>query len=103
MSDELYTALNTFMAFPYLETLDGYEQLARSAGLEVVGRQDCTADFARHVQLYLDALKERHRATLEADYGREMYAEVERGLTLWRDASAAGHVGRGELVGRKPD
>ena len=61
MSDELYTALNTFMTFPYLESLDGYETLARSAGLNVIERQDLTPDFARHVQLYLDALRNSRR------------------------------------------
>ena len=40
MSDELSTALNTFMVFPYLETLEGYAELAQSAGLEVIERED---------------------------------------------------------------
>ena len=102
MSDELYTALNTFMAFPYLESLDGYEALARSAGLSVIEREDLTTDFARHVQQYLDALRNSHRAAVEAGYGRQMYDDVERGLVMWRDASAAGQVGRGQLIARKP-
>jgi len=102
MSDELYTALNTFMTFPYLESLDGYETLARSAGLNVIERQDLTPDFARHVQLYLDALRNSHRAAVEAGFGRQVYDDVERGLVMWRDASAAGQVGRGQIIARKP-
>jgi len=102
MSDELWTALNTFMVFPYLETLDGYVKLAESASLKVVEREDLTPDFARHVQMYLDALKDKHRAAIVAGYGQQMYDDVEQGLTMWRDASAASQVGRGRIIARKP-
>jgi ubiquinone/menaquinone biosynthesis C-methylase UbiE len=101
LSDDLWTALNSFMVFPYLETLDGYARLAEAAGLSVVERQDLSADFARHVQGYFEALTNGRRAAIVAAYGQEMYGVVERGLTLWRDASAAGLVGRGRMVARK--
>ena len=102
MSDELCMALNTFMVFPYMETLDGYATLAESAGLNVTLCEDLSADFARHVQSYLDALSLTHRAGIVAAYGQPMYDEVLRGITMWRDASAAGQVGRGRMVARKP-
>jgi ubiquinone/menaquinone biosynthesis C-methylase UbiE len=101
MSDEVWTALNTFMVFPYLETLDGYAKLAESAGLEVIEREDLTPDFARHVQLYADALTNRHCSGIVSSFGRELFDEVERGIGLWRDASAAGQVGRGRIIARK--
>jgi ubiquinone/menaquinone biosynthesis C-methylase UbiE len=102
MSDELCAALNSFMAFPYLETLDGYAALAESAGLTVLEREDLTPHFARHVQGYLEALTNGHRAVIVAGYGQTMYEDVERGLTMWRDASAAGQVGRGRIIARRP-
>jgi len=102
MSDQQWTALNNFMVFPYLETLDGYVGLAEAAGLKVVEREDLSPDFARHVQGYLDALTNGHRAAVVAAYGRETYEGVEQGLTMWRDASAAGQVGRGRIIARKP-
>ena len=101
MSDERWTALNTFMVFPYLETLDGYARLAESAGLDVVVREDLSVDFARHVQRYLDAIEGAYRPDIVAAYGQQMYDEVERGIRLWRDASAAGQVGRGRIIARK--
>ena len=101
MSDELWTTLHAFMAFPYMETLDGYARLAEGAGLRVAEQEDLSPDFARHVQLYLDALQKTHRAVVVAGYGQAMYDEVERGLILWRDASAAGQVGRGRIIARK--
>jgi ubiquinone/menaquinone biosynthesis C-methylase UbiE len=99
--DALWTALHAFMAFPYMETLGGYAQLAEAAGLRVVEQEDLSPDFARHVQLYLDALQKTHRTAVVAGYGQPMYDEVERGLILWRDASAAGQVGRGRIIARK--
>jgi ubiquinone/menaquinone biosynthesis C-methylase UbiE len=102
MSDRQWTALNSFMVFPYLETLDGYARLAEAAGLKVVELEDLSPDFARHVQGYFDALTGSHRDAIVAAYGQEMYAAVEHGLSMWRDASAMGQVGRGRIVARKP-
>jgi SAM-dependent methyltransferase len=102
MSDERWAALNGFMVFPYLETLDGYVKLAEMAGLQISEREDLSPDFARHIQGYYDALTNGHRAAIVAAYGEDLYEGVKQGLTMWRDASAAGEVGRGRIVARKP-
>jgi ubiquinone/menaquinone biosynthesis C-methylase UbiE len=102
MTDGEWTALHTFMVFPYMETLDGYAALAEAAGLEVIEKEDITPDFAEHVQMYLDMLQNQLKQDIINAYGQEMYDEVERGLMLWRDASAAGKVGRGRIVAHKP-
>jgi len=101
MNDEDWAALNTFMVFPYMETLDGYAALAETAGLTVVEKEDLTPDFAAHVQGYLDMVQNDCRQGIVDSYGQEMCDAVEQGITLWRDASAAGKVGRGRLVARK--
>lgn len=102
MTDEEWTALHTFMVFPYMETLDGYAALAQSAGLEVAEAEDLTSDFAEHVRMYLEVFRDQLKQGVVDAYGPEMYGEVERGLVLWRDASAAGQVGRGRIVAHKP-
>lgn len=101
MTDDEWTALNNFMVFPYMETLDGYAMLAEQAGLTVAEKEDLTPDFAAHVQSYLDMVQNQYRQAIIDNYGKEMYDAVEAGITLWRDASAAGKVGRGRLVARK--
>jgi SAM-dependent methyltransferase len=101
MTDERWTALNTFMVFPYLETLDGYAALVRSAGLTVVEREDLSAEFARYLHRYLGELESRHRHAIVDAYGQDMYDDVERGITMWRDAAVAGEVGRGRVIARK--
>jgi ubiquinone/menaquinone biosynthesis C-methylase UbiE len=101
MTEEEVMALNTFMVFPYMETLDGYAALTEQAGLTVVEKEDLTPDFATHVQGYLDMVQNDFRQAIIDNYGKEMYDAVEQGITLWRDASAAGKVGRGRLIARK--
>jgi ubiquinone/menaquinone biosynthesis C-methylase UbiE len=101
MTDEEWTALHTFMVFPYMETLEGYASLARAAGLTIVEKEDLTPDFAKHCQMYLDALQNDHKPAIVDAYGQEMYDAVEGGLILWRDSSAAGKVGRGRIIARK--
>jgi hypothetical protein len=69
--------------------------------MTVVEKEDLSPDFARHIQIYLDKVQNELRQDIVDNYGREMYDEVVRGITLWRDASAAGKVGRGRLIARK--
>ncbi|NTW55770.1 MAG: methyltransferase domain-containing protein [Chlorobiaceae bacterium] len=101
MTGDEWLALNTFMVFPYMETLGGYAALAENAGLEVIEKEDLTPDFADNIQMYLDKVQNEFRQAIVENYGQDMYAEVERGIALWRDASAAGKVGRGRILARK--
>jgi len=103
MTDEEWLALHEFMVFPYMETLDGYAALAKAAGLEVIEKEDLSPDFAEHVPVYLGLVQSQYRQDIINGYGQEMYDQVVRGLTLWRDASAAGKVGRGRFIARKPN
>jgi SAM-dependent methyltransferase len=102
MSDDEWEALHTFMVFPYMETLDGYARLAAGAGLTVLEREDLSADFAAHIPVYLDMVRTQFRQAILDNYGQQMYDGVVEGLVLWRDAAAAGKVGRGRLIARKP-
>ncbi|MEI6651124.1 MAG: methyltransferase domain-containing protein, partial [Chlorobiaceae bacterium] len=101
MSNDEWQALCTFMVFPSMETLDGYATLVETAGLTVIEKEDLSPDFARHIQLYLYNVQNEFRQGILDNYGHEMYDEVVRGITLWRDASAAGKVGRGRIIARK--
>ncbi|WP_449257787.1 methyltransferase domain-containing protein [Chlorobium limicola] len=101
MPAEEWQALHEFMVFPYMETLEGYATMAENAGLRVIEKEDLTPDFTTHIQTYLDNVQNDFRQGIVDNYGQEMYDEVVRGITLWRDASAAGKTGRGRLVARK--
>ena len=85
-----------------METLTGYAQLATNAGLTVVEQEDLSADFAAHIPVYLDMVQPQFKQAILDNYGQAMYDGVVDGLVLWRDAAAAGKVGRGRLIARKP-
>ena len=102
MTDEEWMALHVFMVFPYMETLDGYASLTEAAGLTVVEKEDLSPDFAEHVPLYLSMVQNQYKQGILDGYGQEMYDGVVNGLILWRDAAAAGKVGRGRIIARKP-
>jgi ubiquinone/menaquinone biosynthesis C-methylase UbiE len=102
MSDDEWNALHTFMVFPYMETLEGYARLATAAGLTVVEQEDLSPDFAAHIPAYLERVETQFKQAILDNYGQEMYDGVVEGLVLWRDAAAAGKVGRGRLIARKP-
>lgn len=101
MTKDEWDALHSFMVFPYMETLEGYATLAETAGLTIIEKEDLTPDFSRYVQIYLEKVQNEFRQGILDNYGQEMYNDVERGITLWRDASLAGKVGRGRLIARK--
>ena len=101
MSGVEWEALHQFMVFPYMETLDGYTELIKGAGLTLVGAEDLSSHFTAHLDLYLHEMAERHKPALLDGYGPELFDSIVAGITLWRDAAAGGKVGRGRLVARK--
>jgi ubiquinone/menaquinone biosynthesis C-methylase UbiE len=101
MTWEHWEAVHRFMVFPYMETLEGYTALIADARLTLVEAEDLSADFAAHLGFYLQEVNERYRPALLTGYGPEVFADVVAGITLWRDAAAAGKVGRGRLIARK--
>jgi SAM-dependent methyltransferase len=101
MREPEWEAVHGFMVFPYMETLEGYAALIDAAGLTLIEAEDLSAHFAAHLDRYLVAVRERHRATLIASYGPQVVTDMVAGITLWRDAAVNGKVGRGRLIARK--
>ncbi len=101
MTEEEWQALHEFMVFPYMETLEGYAGLLRDAGLRVVEKEDLSRSFAEHMEGYLRHVRDELQEGIATQYGTEMVAKVLSGITLWRNAAQAGHVGRGRIVARK--
>jgi len=48
MTDKEWEELNSFMAFPYMETLDGYEQILKKTGFKLLEKEGLSKDFAKH-------------------------------------------------------
>lgn len=99
MEDEELTVLNRFMAFPYLETLDGYVRLMKDAGFRVAVCDDLSDSFADACLNYRNALRNELRDAIIRKYGAGFFTAADDGLTLWVNAALEGKVGRGRFVG----
>jgi ubiquinone/menaquinone biosynthesis C-methylase UbiE len=101
MSQEEWKALNEFMVFPYMETLDGYHKLLEDTGFTVLEKEDLSSDFAKHCHVYQDVLRNKLKDGIEENYGAELFNAADSGLNLWVTAADEGKVGRGRWIANK--
>ncbi len=101
MSDAEWKDLNSFMAFPFMETLDGYEKILGEKGFRIMEKEDLTGNFAHHCHLYQNRLRNELKEAVVSGYGKELYQTADEGLDKWVRAADEGKVGRGRVVGKK--
>lgn len=101
MTDKEWEDLNSFMAFPYMETMDGYGQLLVDAGFTIDEKTDLSEDFAHYCRIYQDRLRHELKDVIFDLYGAEMYQMADDGLALWVRAASEGKVGRCRLIAKK--
>jgi ubiquinone/menaquinone biosynthesis C-methylase UbiE len=101
MTDKEWEDLNSFMAFPYMETLDGYEQILKKTEFRVLEKEDLSRDFAEHCHAYQDIIQNKLKDGIIKKYGLEMFKAADNGLGKWVEAADEGKVGRGRLIGKK--
>lgn len=101
MTEQEWNDLNGFMAFPYMETLDGYEQILKKMRFEILEKEDLSKDFARHCHIYQSLLRDELKNAIIKEYGNEMFEAADDGLSKWVKAADEGKVGRGRLIGKK--
>ncbi|MGZ4941662.1 MAG: class I SAM-dependent methyltransferase [Halobacteriota archaeon] len=93
--------LMAFMVFPDLQTLDGYANLIRTAGLILKEQEDLSVDFAQHMDQYLGTLK-KNKGNIIEGFGNDLYNEAEKGIIAWNKAAREKKVGRGLWIATKP-
>jgi len=101
MTEKEWEDLNSFMVFPYMETLDGYEELLESAGFENIEKEDMSDDFAKHCHVYQDKLRNKLKAGIIKNYSEELYNAADSGLAMWVKAADESKVGRGRIIAKK--
>ena len=101
MTEQEWNNLNSFMAFPYMETLDGYEEIMKKTGFEIQSREDLSPDFAEHCHLYQNTLRNNLRDGIISKYGPEMFEIADNGLNQWVKAADERKVGRGRIIAKK--
>ena len=101
VSEEESDILMEFMVFPNLQTLNGYAELIKATGYELVEKVDLQEDFANHMDIYLNILQ-KAKPDIEAGFGVELYAAAEKGVIAWQQAAHNKKVGRGLWIAKKP-
>jgi ubiquinone/menaquinone biosynthesis C-methylase UbiE len=101
MTDDRWTALNSFMAFPYMETLDGYEKLLKENGFSILEKEDLSEGFTKHCHVYQATLRYELKDMIIKEYNEDLFNAADDGLNLWVTAADAGEVGRGRWIGKK--
>lgn len=102
MSKQEWNDLNSFMVFPYIETLDGYEKILKRTGFEIIEKEDLSPDFTEHCHIYQTILRNDLKPGIIKNYGNELFEAADGGLNLWVKAADEGKVGRGRIIARKP-
>jgi ubiquinone/menaquinone biosynthesis C-methylase UbiE len=101
MTEQEWIDLNSFMAFPYIETLEGYENILSHYGFTILHKEDLSQDFTNHCHQYQTILRKTLKPIIIEKYGQEMFTIADNGLKLWIDAADQQKVGRGLIVAQK--
>jgi ubiquinone/menaquinone biosynthesis C-methylase UbiE len=101
MTEEEWTNLNSFMAFPYMETLDGYAALLENNGFDILSKENESTDFAKHCHMYQRKLRDNLKNMVIQNYGTELFEAADNGLNLWVQAADSEKVGRGRIIAKK--
>jgi hypothetical protein len=84
-----------------METLDGYVEILKQTGFEILLKEDETEDFAKHCHIYQTKLRDNLKNDIIKSYGTEMFEIADNGLNLWVQAADNRKVGRGRIIARK--
>ena len=101
MTNDEWMDLNSFMAFPYMETLDGYIELLENVGFKILSKEDESLDFAKKCHMYQRKLRYNLREDIINNYGKEIFEVADNGLNLWVKAADNRKVGRGRIIAKK--
>lgn len=101
MLESEWTDLNSFMAFPYMETLEGYIHALQELGFTVLEAEDVSDDFTVHCHIYQDLLRTTLKERIITHYGKELFEAADNGLARWVQAADESKVGRGRIIAQK--
>ncbi|MEO0136468.1 MAG: methyltransferase domain-containing protein [candidate division WOR-3 bacterium] len=90
------------MAFPYMESFEGYQELMKKVGFKVLEAIDNTEAFARHFDEYYNMVTGKLKPEILKNFGQDLYNFAENLVTIWRKAAHEHKVGSGLFIGQKP-
>ncbi len=92
----------TFMKFPNVQNLDGYSDLLKANGCEIVTAED-TGRFGPHVELYLNMLNMQltYDALKIIGFNSELMQSMGAEITFMQELAHTGKIAQGLFVARK--
>jgi len=103
LAEEEARRINTFMKFPYVETLGGYKKLLEDNGCVVKETTDLTEEFAWCVDLYLNMLTKQHTYDALRIIGDDMAMFQAMGgeFSYLQEKAHEGKFGKGRFIAVK--
>ena len=95
--DPLYDS----MAFPYMETFKGYQDLLKKNGFNLIEALDQTDEFARCFDQYFEMVNVQLKPTIIQNFGKDLFDFASNLVTIWQKAAHEHKVGRGFYIGKK--
>ncbi|MFX0210625.1 MAG: class I SAM-dependent methyltransferase [Candidatus Hodarchaeota archaeon] len=100
MNEEESEFLHTFMIFPNMQTLKGYEELLVKNNCEILEIEDLQGDFANHLHIYYEKLQ-GFKDVIVKGFGEDLYQAAEDGVHAWVKAADDRKVSRGLWLAKK--
>jgi len=101
VEEALLAKLYESMAFPYMETFQGWQEVLKRAGFRILDAQDQTEEFAKCFDDYKTMVEEKLKPTILQNFGKDLFDFAVNLVNLWRDAAHRHQVGRGYYIGQK--
>ena len=91
-----------FMKFPSIQDLQGYQNLLKANGCEIVAAQD-TGRFAPYVDLYLNMLQKQltYDALRIIGFDTNLMQAMAGEMTFMQELAHAGKIAQGLFVAKK--
>lgn len=100
ISDEELKPLYESMAFPYMETFQGWQDIMKQKGFKILDAQDQTEEYAKCFDDYANTVAGGKDVILK-NFGPDLFTFAENLVAMWRKAAHEHKVGRGFYVARK--
>jgi ubiquinone/menaquinone biosynthesis C-methylase UbiE len=89
------------MAFPYMESIDGYKELMIKNGFKVIEALDQTEAYAKCFDQYYDMVHVQLKPTILKNFGEDLFGFASNLVTIWQKAAHEHKVGRGFFIAKK--
>ncbi len=102
-SDAESSRIRRFMKFPDMASKTWYENTLSDAGFKIIHSEEDSADFAKHIRMYIDMLSGQLRFDALKILGEDMglFAEMGGEMAFMLEMAEKGRLSRTRIVGKK--